>query len=731
MSLSWGHDNREDRQQRIGSRTPTMRNRDMTPQRGPAPEDRSSSQARGVSSNAFACGGAQNTGNMLTDRRTTRVTAPPGGASSFSLGWGDDAANQQRNATPRRAPNQRQADDRSCANAGRHGYCDNFTERESSVPDRSAVEFGARQRPSSNSFASGRQPNTGNVLTDRPTSRVTAPPGGVSTICLGTDQASRTPRNGAATPRSRCATPARQSEVSMAHCREPGVVDDGRSDVGFGSRRVDPVMSDAGFDCRSNACNQQRWAAGRDDCSEVSRTPRNMATTPKMRTRPGAEMTNGCDRADRGDARSTCDWQSEAGFDPSCASRSRAPSQASRAPRQQAWDDGRSAASHYHRGADDFRSESDFNANYASRPAQHMRSTPQLQNRGTRYDAPYGSEAGYEASEAACTPRVAPCTPRMQTRTPPGATTPRMSRTSPGEVTTPRMEQRMPRNMSIADGEHELRSDSQWEVESRAEGRSVAGAPSDLGWHNSDPQAALSTLKARMCKTPTRAAASRGELQPQAERALSQPQIGARRDPRGEVEGSRPRRLKSSTRVNNPPGGASTFSPDWDPEVEVRQQGRKFVSGSSGAGNNRDPGAIEANRYFQDRKTQVGKQPVSQARTLPTKKAVDSHRYHLSGQELTSHTPGKGTNDIAVTHKSQKKALLAWEEDHGMRRASQSTCADSVEAAAQQNLLYNRLDLDDNRSCVGRGYDEFSELPLGADWSTYARGFSDCGSSAC
>jgi len=43
-------------------------------------------QHDGRSSNAFANGGSQNTGNVLTDRRTTRVMHPPGGASSFSLG---------------------------------------------------------------------------------------------------------------------------------------------------------------------------------------------------------------------------------------------------------------------------------------------------------------------------------------------------------------------------------------------------------------------------------------------------------------------------------------------------------------------------------------------------------------------------------------------------------------------------------------------------------------------
>jgi hypothetical protein len=38
------------------------------------------------SSNAYACGGNQNCGNYLTDRRTTRVAAPPGGRSQISFG---------------------------------------------------------------------------------------------------------------------------------------------------------------------------------------------------------------------------------------------------------------------------------------------------------------------------------------------------------------------------------------------------------------------------------------------------------------------------------------------------------------------------------------------------------------------------------------------------------------------------------------------------------------------
>jgi len=40
----------------------------------------------GLSSNAYACGANQNVGNSITDRRTTRVLKPPGGASSIHFG---------------------------------------------------------------------------------------------------------------------------------------------------------------------------------------------------------------------------------------------------------------------------------------------------------------------------------------------------------------------------------------------------------------------------------------------------------------------------------------------------------------------------------------------------------------------------------------------------------------------------------------------------------------------
>merc|ERR1719224_414231 len=54
------------------------------------------------SSNTFARGANQNCGNVISDVPTTRVVAPPGGRSSFSLSWGDDCKSAE--CSDRRAP---------------------------------------------------------------------------------------------------------------------------------------------------------------------------------------------------------------------------------------------------------------------------------------------------------------------------------------------------------------------------------------------------------------------------------------------------------------------------------------------------------------------------------------------------------------------------------------------------------------------------------------------------
>lgn len=95
--------------------------------------------ANAGSSNSFANGTSQNTGNVITDRPSTRLHCAPGGATTICLGLADD--------------------DDSFANT-----------------------------KSSNSFANGSSQNTGNVITDRSSTRLHCAPGGPTTISLAYDE---------------------------------------------------------------------------------------------------------------------------------------------------------------------------------------------------------------------------------------------------------------------------------------------------------------------------------------------------------------------------------------------------------------------------------------------------------------------------------------------------------------------------------------------------------------
>ncbi|CAN0247012.1 unnamed protein product [Phaeothamnion confervicola] len=129
-----------------------------------------------VSANAFAVGSNQNAGNFLTDKPTTRVRAPPGGASTFSI-----SGNSEPEATPRqRFPNQKPE-----VNAAAAAAAAAATAANGYVPVAVAANAQPVQRTSANAFATGSNQNAGNFLTDKPTTRVHAPPGGRTSICLG------------------------------------------------------------------------------------------------------------------------------------------------------------------------------------------------------------------------------------------------------------------------------------------------------------------------------------------------------------------------------------------------------------------------------------------------------------------------------------------------------------------------------------------------------------------
>lgn len=150
-----------------------------------------------VSSNSYANGSSQNSGNVITDRSSTRVAQQPGGNSTLSLGWGAAATNVRKAAATRPPPQQQQQSTQryqaqapawaqsqqptqpySAPSSGRYGGSSNG----------GSMAFGAnpdRMRGSSNAFANGSSQNTGNYITERSSTRIHAPPGGRSTFTFG------------------------------------------------------------------------------------------------------------------------------------------------------------------------------------------------------------------------------------------------------------------------------------------------------------------------------------------------------------------------------------------------------------------------------------------------------------------------------------------------------------------------------------------------------------------
>jgi len=102
-----------------------------------------------------------------TTSRGSRI--PPGGKSSISLGW---------DQTPKEKTTKASTETPQVVNEKLSGgYVDEAIAKEGMKSPIKCV--------SSNSFANGNSQNVGNVLTDRPTSRVLQPPGGRSSITFG------------------------------------------------------------------------------------------------------------------------------------------------------------------------------------------------------------------------------------------------------------------------------------------------------------------------------------------------------------------------------------------------------------------------------------------------------------------------------------------------------------------------------------------------------------------
>lgn len=134
-----------------------------------------------VSSNAFANGANQNAGNFITDRSSTGLHAPPGGHSTICLGSDDAPVVQRKEVVGPKATEASVSNTTTAAvRAPPGGECSVSLGSDSGNSP-------AKKQTSSNAFAQGANQNCGNFITDRPTTGVHAPPGGRSTICLGSD----------------------------------------------------------------------------------------------------------------------------------------------------------------------------------------------------------------------------------------------------------------------------------------------------------------------------------------------------------------------------------------------------------------------------------------------------------------------------------------------------------------------------------------------------------------
>jgi len=184
-----------------------------------------SAALRNGSSSAYANGANQNCGNVITDRSTTRLHAPPGGRSSIC--FGDDSAplpaqprhhrGQPRDDSRREQPRLQQPREEPYARGS-----ESYARGSESYAHGSSA---AVRHGSSNAFANGANQNCGNVLTDRSSTRLHAPPGGGSSFSLGwggaDDRFADTRRAPARAPARDYQPPARESAYQPAPYRQP------------------------------------------------------------------------------------------------------------------------------------------------------------------------------------------------------------------------------------------------------------------------------------------------------------------------------------------------------------------------------------------------------------------------------------------------------------------------------------------------------------------------------
>mmetsp|Transcript_17545 Transcript_17545/g.48967 ORF Transcript_17545/g.48967 Transcript_17545/m.48967 type:complete len:212 (+) Transcript_17545:136-771(+) len=146
-------------------------------------------------SNNYTRSNGQNVGNFITDRPTSRVLEQPGGKSQISFGWEEP---EQKVAPKNVAP--AAADENTDTNVGNNYSRPDGQNVGNFITDRPSSKVLAPPGGGSNVILGGDNPQTshqqnnygrpegqniGNFLTDRPSSHVLQPPGGASQIIFG------------------------------------------------------------------------------------------------------------------------------------------------------------------------------------------------------------------------------------------------------------------------------------------------------------------------------------------------------------------------------------------------------------------------------------------------------------------------------------------------------------------------------------------------------------------
>mmetsp|Transcript_58799 Transcript_58799/g.70126 ORF Transcript_58799/g.70126 Transcript_58799/m.70126 type:complete len:136 (-) Transcript_58799:124-531(-) len=130
---------------------------------------------------SYSCNDNQNY-FVEAGRTTSRVLQQPGGKTSINLGW-DSNEKSNGGGNRRQTGSNGEVTGKTSEPAGANSAIGCRTT--GNAKSRNLDCSGPERNVSGNAFANGNNQNCGNVITDRPSSRVLAPPGGKTSIQLG------------------------------------------------------------------------------------------------------------------------------------------------------------------------------------------------------------------------------------------------------------------------------------------------------------------------------------------------------------------------------------------------------------------------------------------------------------------------------------------------------------------------------------------------------------------